>query len=239
MASILSIANIYNSEPMRQNRWVLEFEDLPIHPFDRILNNGLRDTSPDTKNLTGLNKTKNIPQEDRAKYLEFSLASASRPSIQTDGQEFIRGNKKFYMPSGRWTFEELAVVFNDNIKFRPGKIMYDWCSATRNNINSAVGYKYNFSTDGYLKLLDPKGQVVEQWHLEKMWPKQINFGTLDYAQTDAVQVQVNFRYDNATLQIDNIWDDVRNVDNERMFASDPYGIPEDSFTHIDDENTRR
>ena len=31
-ASILSITNLYNKEPKRKNRWVLEFDDIPSHP---------------------------------------------------------------------------------------------------------------------------------------------------------------------------------------------------------------
>ena len=45
-----------------------------------------------------------------------------------------------------------------------------------------------------------KDHIIEQWTLHNPFITKVNFGELDYANEDLVQIQVEFRYDWATIQ---------------------------------------
>ena len=46
--------------------------------------------------------------------------------------------------------------------------------------------------------VDQKNKVVEEWELHNPWIKEVNFGDLDYASDDMVEITLSIRYDWAT-----------------------------------------
>ena len=50
-----------------------------------------------------------------------------------------------------------------------------------------------------MKLLDPVGAVVEDWELQGTWIQDANFNDLDYSVSDAVEIALVLRFDQAVL----------------------------------------
>jgi hypothetical protein len=76
----------------------------------------------------------------------------------------------------------------------------DWLRLNYEPLTGRMGYATFYKKDITLKLLDPQGTVVELWDMTGAWPQDINWGDLDYASSDNVEINFSLRYDNATLQ---------------------------------------
>jgi hypothetical protein len=76
--------------------------------------------------------------------------------------------------------------------------LYKWISAVY-DITNPTCLTMNSRTDQYtgtgtLSLFDGCGGLMEEWVLGNLWPKNIDFGDLDYTSSDECNVTVTFRY---------------------------------------------
>jgi hypothetical protein len=63
---------------------------------------------------------------------------------------------------------------------------------------------YSDAVNGYkrtarLKMLNGCGDVLEEWIYENAWPEAIEFGDLDYANSEVVTADITLRYDRAYI----------------------------------------
>ena len=58
----------------------------------------------------------------------------------------------------------------------------------------------NYIKNITLKVLDPQGTVVELWDIQGAWIQDSNWGDLDYASSDNVEIACTLRFDNAIQQ---------------------------------------
>jgi hypothetical protein len=214
MPSILSITNIYDKEPKRQNRWTLKLINVPVlndtDPFG---------SDPNTNNTSVDNGTIN-------RELQLVLEKCNRPKLNLEEIEQLRLNEKAYYPKGMATWDKLNVSWYDFIGVNTGKYIFNWMRAVYDPKTGAVGYKKFFAAEGRLYMLNPKGTVIEEWRLFNCWPTMVDFGQLDYKTQDSAMVTAEIRFDKA---IPRFYDDPLagfspGTDTEG-FASDPYGIP--------------
>jgi hypothetical protein len=63
------------------------------------------------------------------------------------------------------------------------------------NWKTSSGFKQNCSVEAY----DGVGNIVEEWKLENVWPISIDFGELDYSQSDIMTIDLQLRYDRAYI----------------------------------------
>ena len=75
---------------------------------------------------------------------------------------------------------------------RPGLFTPSKAEAT-----DALGGKVKLRQIGTVD--DVPNQVVEEWQLFNPWILDVNFGSLDYASTDMVEISMTLRYDFAQL----------------------------------------
>ena len=62
-----------------------------------------------------------------------------------------------------------------------------------------MGYAQFYKKTINLKLLDPVGAVVEDWEMQGTWIQDANFNDLDYAASEAVEIALVLRFDQASL----------------------------------------
>ncbi len=62
-----------------------------------------------------------------------------------------------------------------------------------------MGYAQFYKKSINLKLLDPAGAVVEDWEMDGTWVQDSNYGDLDYASSDPVEIAMVLRFDQSTL----------------------------------------
>lgn len=169
MALFLTSSQSSTLEPLRQNRWVLQFTSVP----------GIQGDNP-------------------AERLAFMAYSASRPSISFEQTEHQRLNERFYT-AGKPEWSDLSVEFYDFIQGEQSvsHILYQWANQIYNPITGQMYFKTQYQTSATLAMLDPAGGIVQLWNMFYIWPSEVNFNELSADSSDIVSVSATFRYDYA------------------------------------------
>lgn len=129
----------------------------------------------------------------------FVLKTAARPQAVFEETVIDYINTKRYV-SGKMAWNPIAVTMHDPIAPSAAQKIMDWVRVNYEPLTGRMGYAAFYKKDITLKLLDPQGTVVELWDLTGAWPQDINWGDLDYATSDNVEISFSLRFDNATLQ---------------------------------------
>jgi hypothetical protein len=129
----------------------------------------------------------------------FVMKTAARPQLTFEETVIDFMNAKRYV-SGKGAFNTLNVTMHDPIApSAAGKVM-TWIRQNYESLTGRMGYASMYKKDVSIKVLDPQGAVVELWELKGCWVQDSNFGDLDYASSDNLEIQCSLRYDNAILQ---------------------------------------
>ena len=174
MAIQLSSAQSSRLEPLRQNRWVLQFTAVP-------------------GNVSG----------EGSERLAFAAHTASQPSISFEESEAHRLNERFYY-AGKPTWETIEVSFYDYIQGQnsAGHILWEWATSVYNPVTGQMFFKSQYSTSATLAMLDPAGGVTRAWNLFYAWPQTVNWNDLDASSDELVDVALTLRFDYAVKATD-------------------------------------
>jgi len=161
-------------EPLRKNRWVMQFTNIP-----------------------GVSST------DAATSLAFCAHTAQRPSQTYNVTELQRLNERFYI-AGKVSWSELPMTFFDYINgpSSASEILWNWSKIVYNPVTGQMGFKKQYTTSGTLAMLDPAGGIVQVWNLFYVWPFTLNWGDLSADDDGLAEVSVTFRYDYAVKGTD-------------------------------------
>ena len=129
----------------------------------------------------------------------FTAKTAARPK-KTHGDITIDwiNEKRFLAGKGEW--QEISIVLYDPIAPSAAQKVKEWLRIVHDDATGRMGYAAEYKKDFYLKLLGPKGEVVEKWRCKGGWPKEVDWGTLDYSSDDALTVSFNIRADKWFLE---------------------------------------
>lgn len=179
MPLTISDSRSYTIEPLRKNRWVLQFASIPG------ASNG-----------------------DEATELAFVAHTSNAPTLTMTPVEYNRLNEKFYT-AGRPVWNDLSMSFYDFIRSgankSAGDIIYSWTNKIYNPLTGQMGYKSQYTTSATLAQLDPEGTVIRAWNLFHVWPSTTNFGDGLSADDDGLlDIQVTFKYDIAIKITDQV-----------------------------------
>jgi len=76
----------------------------------------------------------------------------------------------------------------------------EWVREHHESVTGRQGYSDFYKKDITFNLLGPVGDIVEEWTLKGTFIQSANFGTLDYATSDPVEIALTLQYDYAILQ---------------------------------------
>jgi hypothetical protein len=146
---------------------------------------------------------------------ESFVKLAARPNLSIEETEINFLNAKTWIPGkGSWntitvTYLDVANVAGSTVKPEsPGSPdnIYKWLASVYDFRGKAAGAtpgqlnngsrRRDYAAVGVLKLYDGCGGILETWLLEDMWPTEVNFGDLDYASSDNVEIELTLRYSN-------------------------------------------
>ena len=129
----------------------------------------------------------------------FTLKTASRPSFTFDETVIDYINTKRYL-MGKMTPNTIPVVLYDPIAPSAAQAVMNWVRLGYEVVTGRMGYATYYKKNLSLKLLDPQGSVIELWDVQGAWVQEVNFGDLDYASSDAMEVSFTMRFDSAVQQ---------------------------------------
>jgi len=137
---------------------------------------------------------------------QWMCKKVSKPAFTVSETEHVYLNHKFWYP-GRVEWNTVSVTLADPVTPDAAETMMA--------IIDAAGYKLPLDQDMTVTIskkaavealnrvsiqqIDDKGNKIEEWDLVNAWIKDVKFGELDYTSDDMVDVELEIRYDFATL----------------------------------------
>ena len=67
-------------------------------------------------------------------------------------------------------------------------------------VQGALAMSSCFASPAYITLFDGCGTALEQWCLNDSWPQAVNFGELDYSQSEECTIDITLRYSQVEYQ---------------------------------------
>ena len=151
------------------------------------------------------------------KVKNYFAKTATKPSFTIAAGEHNYLNHTFYYP-GRLTWNDVTITFVD-----PGKtdqdVSADSTSAALAELLLNMGYNppSNAATDEEkttiskskaasalgsvtIRQFDDNGKTLDEWVLINAWVMEVNFGDLDYASDDLVEISCTIKYDFAKFK---------------------------------------
>jgi hypothetical protein len=174
MALFLTSSQSSTLEPLRSNRWIMQFTTVP-----------------------------GAANNDANERLAFMAHSASRPTLTFEETEHQRLNEKFYT-AGKPEWSNLSVEFYDFIQGEKSvsHILWEWANQIYNPVTGQMYFKSQYQTSATLAMLDPAGGIVQVWNLFYLFPTEINWNEVSSDSSDIMNVSATFRYDYAIKGVD-------------------------------------
>jgi len=126
---------------------------------------------------------------------EHFVKMAARPNIAIEETELNHLNAKMWIP-GKATWETITVTYID-VAHEEMRSLYDWLATVydfTDPVNLRMGTKRDWRATGILNLYDGCGEILENWQLQNMWPTAMNFGELDYSNSEEATIELTLRY---------------------------------------------
>ena len=168
MALVISDSKSSTLEPLRQNRWFIQFTNIPG-----------RNTAA-------------------AENLAFCCYEADSPKVSVGENSTHRLNEEFWIagkPS--WDAINLKFYDYIQGANSATQILYDWSRKVYNPVTGQQGFKTEYTTSAILAKLDPKGRIVQVFNIFYAWLKDISWDNLSASSTDLCSVSATLRYDYA------------------------------------------
>jgi hypothetical protein len=138
--------------------------------------------------------------------LSMQAINVTRPSIDFEEVQLDRYNSRAWV-AGKHTWQTMTLTVEDDITGTASRVIQEqmqqqqWLIGAEGPFlgKGEEGSLYKFVT--YLEQLDGKEQTVEKWTIEGCWFQAVDYTDLDYAASDAVQINLTIRFDHARQDI--------------------------------------
>ena len=126
---------------------------------------------------------------------------AARPQIEVEETEINFLNAKTYIP-GKGTWQSITITYYDvtSLDGIGNEELWGWLASVYNFIDNVAltqsSRRRCYGGTGIITMYDGCGQELEEWRLFDCWPQAMNFGELDYSQSEEATIEVTLRYSN-------------------------------------------
>lgn len=125
-----------------------------------------------------------------------SLESFGAPKESNDTIELHHGNEVRKV-AGKATFEDLTLVVKDFVDSKTAMAVAKWRRLVYNPETGSIGLARDYKKSADLAMFAPDLSSVRVWKLYGVWPKDVDYGTLDMTSSDKVTVSLTLSIDRA------------------------------------------
>jgi hypothetical protein len=129
----------------------------------------------------------------------YLVKASAKPSFANGEVTLDHINVKRYI-KGKTIWNTIGITLYDAIIPSGAQSVMDWARLHHESNTGRDGYSSFYKKDVTLKQLSPLGEVIEEWRLVGTMIADSNFGALDWATEDAVNIEMTLRYDWAELK---------------------------------------
>lgn len=129
------------------------------------------------------------------------LREASRPNFKFEEPDMHHNQEQVYF-AGKQSWDPCKLVWYDiEQNIDSSKEMWTWVNGVvKFQGNLPVSLPSYYKKDAILSMLKGDGSVSERWKMCGCWPKEVNWGDLNYTSTDLQTIEVSMRFDRALKQ---------------------------------------
>lgn len=137
-----------------------------------------------------------------AQPLSMQAINVTRPVLNFEEVQLDRYNSRAFV-AGKHNFEPITLTFEDDVTGTASQVLQSQLQGQQWIIgaegpwlcSAGEGSLYKFAT--VIEMLDGCEGVIEKWGVEGCFIQNIDYGQLDYAASETVQIAVTLRYDHA------------------------------------------
>ena len=129
----------------------------------------------------------------------YLIKTANRPQITFEEVTLEHMNVKRWV-KGKGAWQTLNVTLYDPVVPSAAQAVMEWVRLSHESVTGRDGYSDFYKKDVNFQVLGPVGDIVEEWTLKGTWILDAQFGDMDFATSDPVEITLTLRYDYAILQ---------------------------------------
>ena len=129
----------------------------------------------------------------------FTAKTAQRPKKNHEDITIDWVNEKRFL-AGKGEWQPIQIELYDPISPSAAQKVKEWLRVVHDDATGRMGYAAEYKKDFSLKILGPKGEVVEKWLCKGGWPMEVDWGNLDMADNEALTVSFQIRADKWFLE---------------------------------------
>ena len=129
----------------------------------------------------------------------YLIKTINRPSLESDEVILEHMNTTRYV-KGKSRWQPLDITLYDPVVPSAAQQVHEWILLHHESVTGRDGYSDFYKKNITFNLLDPVGAVIEEWELKGAYIQSANFGDLDFATSDPVEIALTLRYDYAVLK---------------------------------------
>ena len=129
----------------------------------------------------------------------YLIKTMNRPSIESDEVILEHMNVTRYV-KGKSRWQPIDITLYDPVVPSAAQQVMEWVRLSHESVTGRDGYSDFYKKNVTFNLLGPVGDVVEEWELKGAYIQSANFGDLDFASSDPVEITLTLRYDYAILK---------------------------------------
>jgi hypothetical protein len=127
------------------------------------------------------------------------LQKANRPSFALEEPEMHHDQEQVYF-AGKQTWEPVDMAWYDVTEPDVSEAIWNWLNSVVQVPGALVAAPSDYKVDATLAMIDNTGAPEETWKMFGCWPKEVNWGELNYTDTELQLVEVKMRYDRANRE---------------------------------------
>lgn len=125
------------------------------------------------------------------------LQKAQRPTVKFEEPE-MHHNQEVVRFAGKHSWEPISLTWYDSEQNPDVSLaIWQWCKSVCDFTTANVAPPRSYKKQGQIQMLDGMGSPTEKWTLCNCWPKESNWGDIDYTATDIETIEVTMRFDRA------------------------------------------
>jgi hypothetical protein len=131
----------------------------------------------------------------------YLIKAAARPSIQNNSIKLDHINV-YRKLKGKSEWQDIQITLYDPIVPSGAQACMEWVRLAHESVTGRNGYADFYKKDVTINVLGPVGDKVEEWQLKGAFPSTVDFngGGLDWANAEALTINVTLTYDYCILQ---------------------------------------
>ena len=129
----------------------------------------------------------------------YLIKAINRPTLESDEVILEHMNVTRYI-KGKSRWGPLDITLYDPIVPSAAQQVMEWVRLSHESVTGRDGYADFYKKNITFNLLEPVGDVVEEWELKGAFIQNCNFGELAFDSSDPLEITATLRFDYAILK---------------------------------------